>query len=106
MPRGECESVQLPNRHATTLVAGVQMWGSGGAGEDGLRGRANICRSAGFSDGRRKRSIGLSRSIFDPLDKSEFYLYALTRQGELAEIKGPYIPQENQRHAGGGISSV
>jgi len=30
MPRGECDSVQLPKRLAISLVAGVRMWGFSG----------------------------------------------------------------------------
>jgi hypothetical protein len=34
------------------------------------------------------------------------YLLVMTQEAEPAGMKGLYLPQENQRHAGGGISSV
>jgi hypothetical protein len=58
MPRGECDSVQIPKRLAPRLVAAVRMRGFSGVGEKGLRGRTFIGKLKAFSNGEEKRSGG------------------------------------------------
>ena len=58
MPRGECDSVQIPKRLAPRLVAGVRMRGFSGVREQGFRGRTFIGKLKSFSNGEEKRSVG------------------------------------------------
>ena len=58
MPRGECDSVQIPKRLAPSLVAGVRMRGSSVAEEQGLRGRKLIGKFEAIFSGERETSVG------------------------------------------------
>ena len=58
MPRGECDSVQIPKRLAPRLVAGVRMRGFSVVGKQGFRDRTFIGKLKSFSNGEEKRSVG------------------------------------------------
>jgi hypothetical protein len=69
MPRGECDSVQIPKRLALRLVAGVRIRGFSGVNEDGFRGRLLVGKFEVISKGKEKRFIGSTDPMAVPLEE-------------------------------------